>query len=184
MGRREQVVAAALEVLVVRGGRGLSHRTVDAAAGVPSGTTSNYLRTRRDLLVGACEGLAVRNAARERFVVPAPANEAEFVDAVGAMLRRALGPRRTETIGHSILVFEAVSDPALLDYLLPEVEQWRSVFSGWLETLGASDPELGARLILSYLRALLLAEHAAPEPDFDPEDAVRPLVAGLLHGTS
>lgn len=184
MGRREQVVAAALEVLVDRGGRRLSHRVVDDAAGVPVGTTSNFLRTRHDLLLGASEELVARNAGTERFVMPTPANEAELVDVVGALLRRALGPRRTETIGHSILIFEAVSDPALLDRLLPEVEQWRSVFTGWLKALGASDPEVGARLILAYIRALLLAQHAAPEPGFDPEAAVRPLVLGLLRTTS
>lgn len=44
---------AALLVLGESGSRGLTHRAVDAAAGVPIGTTSNYFNTRLALLEAA-----------------------------------------------------------------------------------------------------------------------------------
>jgi Tetracyclin repressor-like, C-terminal domain len=44
------VADAAIAVLADHGGRGLTHRAVDQAAGLPSGTTSNYARTREALL--------------------------------------------------------------------------------------------------------------------------------------
>jgi DNA-binding transcriptional regulator YbjK len=44
------VADAAIGVLADHGARGLTHRAVDQAAGLPLGTTSNYARTREALL--------------------------------------------------------------------------------------------------------------------------------------
>ena len=48
--RRTALADAGLAVLARDGARGLTHRAVDAEAGVPTGTTSNYFRSRDDLL--------------------------------------------------------------------------------------------------------------------------------------
>lgn len=48
--RVELLTDAAIGLIAERGMRGLTHRAVDARAGVPTGTTSAYLRTRRALV--------------------------------------------------------------------------------------------------------------------------------------
>ncbi len=48
--RRNQILDAAIDILCDDGVGGLTHRQVDSRAGVPSGTTSNYFRTRQALL--------------------------------------------------------------------------------------------------------------------------------------
>jgi DNA-binding transcriptional regulator YbjK len=48
--RRNQILDAAIDILCDDGVGGLTHRQVDARAGVPAGTTSNYFRTRQRLL--------------------------------------------------------------------------------------------------------------------------------------
>ncbi|MFJ6724731.1 TetR/AcrR family transcriptional regulator [Streptomyces sp. NPDC091281] len=48
--RRASLVDAGVEVLAREGARGLTFRAVDAAAGVPVGTASNYFTGRDDLL--------------------------------------------------------------------------------------------------------------------------------------
>ena len=48
--RSRQIGDAAIAVLAEHGARGLTHRAVDQAAGLPPGTTSNYARTRAALL--------------------------------------------------------------------------------------------------------------------------------------
>ncbi len=48
--RTRQIGDAAIAVLADQGARGLTHRAVDQAAGLPPGTTSNYARTRAALL--------------------------------------------------------------------------------------------------------------------------------------
>ncbi|GHH75474.1 TetR family transcriptional regulator [Kitasatospora indigofera] len=51
--RRAALVDAAIEVLAEEGARGLTFRAVDAEAGVPAGTASNYFANRDDLLTQA-----------------------------------------------------------------------------------------------------------------------------------
>ncbi|MGW7582378.1 TetR/AcrR family transcriptional regulator [Kitasatospora sp. NPDC054768] len=53
--RRGLLRNAAVEVLADAGGRGLTHRAVDAASGVPLGTTKNYFPTRDALLRAVAE---------------------------------------------------------------------------------------------------------------------------------
>ena len=53
---------AAIAVLADHGGRGLTHRAVDQAAGLPPGTTSNYARTREALLTLALTRIAELDA--------------------------------------------------------------------------------------------------------------------------
>ncbi|MEV3855138.1 TetR family transcriptional regulator [Streptomyces sp. NPDC050095] len=48
--RRAALVDAAVDVLAAEGARGLTFRAVDTAAGVPTGTSSNYFANRDDLL--------------------------------------------------------------------------------------------------------------------------------------
>lgn len=49
--RRAALLDAAIEVLAREGARGLTFRSVDAEAGVPGGTASNYFSSRDDLLI-------------------------------------------------------------------------------------------------------------------------------------
>ncbi|MFG2229558.1 TetR/AcrR family transcriptional regulator [Streptomyces sp. NPDC048723] len=56
--RRDRLRDAAIAVLAQEGGRGLTHRAVDAAAAVPTGTAKNYFPTRDALLRGAAERCA------------------------------------------------------------------------------------------------------------------------------
>ncbi|MER7207942.1 TetR family transcriptional regulator [Streptosporangium sp. NPDC000239] len=51
--RRAALLDAAIDVLAREGARGLTFRAVDAQAGVPGGTASNYFANRDDLLTQA-----------------------------------------------------------------------------------------------------------------------------------
>lgn len=48
--RRSQLADAGIRILAREGARGLTHRAVDAEAGVPTGTASNYFRTREAIM--------------------------------------------------------------------------------------------------------------------------------------
>ncbi|MGW7438647.1 TetR/AcrR family transcriptional regulator [Streptomyces sp. NPDC054849] len=65
--RRAALLDAAIEVLAREGSRGLTLRAVDAEAGVPTGTASNYFANRSQLLV------QILHRTRERLV-PDPAD--------------------------------------------------------------------------------------------------------------
>lgn len=48
--RRQELLDAALETLGGEGGRALTHRAVDARAGLPTGTCANYFPSRSELM--------------------------------------------------------------------------------------------------------------------------------------
>ncbi|MER6051957.1 TetR family transcriptional regulator, partial [Streptomyces sp. NPDC001793] len=82
--RREQVLDAAVEVLGAEGARRLTYQAVDRAAGVPTGTTSNYFRNRAALVGGIVEHLtALERREWEALAArPAPAGSAELAAAM------------------------------------------------------------------------------------------------------
>jgi DNA-binding transcriptional regulator YbjK len=58
MSRRALIADAAISTLARDGMRGLTHRAVDRAAGLPEGSASYYFRTRQALLQATVERLA------------------------------------------------------------------------------------------------------------------------------
>lgn len=53
--RRNELADTAIDIVARRGLHGLSHRAVDEQAAVPRGTTSNYFRSREDLVVATIQ---------------------------------------------------------------------------------------------------------------------------------
>jgi DNA-binding transcriptional regulator YbjK len=66
--RRALLADAGLRVLAGSGARGLTHRAVDVEAGVPTGTASNYFRS-RDALLGALGERIIERFAPDEAVV-------------------------------------------------------------------------------------------------------------------
>lgn len=58
--RRSALADAGIRVLAREGARGLTHRAVDAAAGTPRGTSSNYFSTRDDLISALVDRIGER----------------------------------------------------------------------------------------------------------------------------
>lgn len=58
--RRVQLLDAAIELLAREGARGLSYRAVEAEAGLPTGTASNYFRNRTEMLLQVGERVHAR----------------------------------------------------------------------------------------------------------------------------
>lgn len=56
--RREQLLQAAIRVINDQGMRGLTHRAVEAEAGVPHGSTTYYFGTRHDLTTALTQYIA------------------------------------------------------------------------------------------------------------------------------
>ncbi|MEU7998310.1 TetR family transcriptional regulator [Micromonospora sp. NPDC049060] len=73
--RRAALADAGLRVLAATGARGLTHRAVDAEAGVPTGTASNYFRSRDALLGALGERIMERFAPDERVLAELGARE-------------------------------------------------------------------------------------------------------------
>ncbi|GAA2476276.1 TetR/AcrR family transcriptional regulator [Streptomyces thermolineatus] len=113
--RRTALVDAAIEVLAREGARGLTFRAVDAQAGVPAGTASNYFASRDDLFTQAGSRIHVRMtpapAAVDEAMRPAPSRE--LVAELMRWLVRRMTEERTGYLALLELRLEATRRPAL-----------------------------------------------------------------------
>ncbi|MEV8228899.1 TetR/AcrR family transcriptional regulator [Streptomyces sp. NPDC079167] len=90
--RRHRLGDAAIDVLALSGCRGLTHRAVDAAAGVPLGTTKNYFPTRDALLLASTERIIELYRAIPR---PTPTDRVGLTALLRTLLEHARGPGRS-----------------------------------------------------------------------------------------
>lgn len=179
--RRDEVLDAAVRVLVEHGSRGFTHRAVDAATAVATGTTSNYFRTRKALFAGVLERITAQNAALfEQHLGDPPRNVAELVRQVGKLVRLALDPLRRNTMAITILMLEAATSAEPAPELVAAVDLWKSAFTEWCAGLGSSTPELDGNLLFTYVQGILVGEYLDPSPGFVAEEAVAPMVRGLM----
>lgn len=181
--RRRQLADAGLAVLAQEGSRGLTHRAVDAVAGLPTGTTSNYFRSRHSLIAGLVERIGERLAPtdedlrRRESEQPGPAL---FADYVRDIVRR-LTTDRDVTLALFELRLEAARRPEVAAVL----GAWqRAGFDADVAfNTGAGLPGGRREIALFHyaIDGLLLDRLTTPiDPDSSTDDAIDALVAGLL----
>ncbi|MFC9249342.1 TetR/AcrR family transcriptional regulator [Streptomyces sp. NPDC057136] len=113
--RRTALTDAAIEVLAHEGARGLTFRAVDARAGVPVGTSSNYFASRDDLFMQAGARINSRMAPDPATVeeVLRPAPSRELVTSLMQWLVQRMADDRTGYLAMLELRLEATRRPAL-----------------------------------------------------------------------
>ncbi|WP_411102675.1 TetR/AcrR family transcriptional regulator [Streptomyces sp. cmx-4-9] len=153
--RRDRLRDAAVGVLAEAGGRGLTHRAVDAAAAVPAGTAKNYFPTRDALLRAVAERcLEQYRDLAAALTGPGPADAGELAALLAAMLHDVRGPGRRRLLAYQELRTEAARQPWL---------------GALLDPIGAADFAAHAELLRSagllggpeQARTLTLALHGA-----------------------
>ncbi len=87
--RRTQLLDAAIDILADTGVGGLTHRLVDERAGLPSGTTSNYFRTRLALLEATTKHVAEQHWQRVALL-QAVVGQSVDADTVKALMARMI----------------------------------------------------------------------------------------------
>ena len=119
--RRGRLRDAAIGVLAAAGGRGLTHRAVDAAADVPHGTTKNYFPTRDALLRAVAERCLeqYRDTAAQVAAGALPTDREGLVAMFGGLLRNVAGPGRPRLLAYLELQAEAARKPWLSAVLDP-----------------------------------------------------------------
>jgi DNA-binding transcriptional regulator YbjK len=144
-------------VLASQGSRGLTHRAVDAAAGLPAGSTSNHFRTREALL----EAAARRHAELDQppagdvdVVTEAtePLSREQTVQLVMAALDQVLAPAaRPMLAARYELILEASRRPSLHEVMAGS----RAHFVGLADTLvragGCKSPEAHSAQLLAVM---------------------------------
>lgn len=89
--RRAALTDAGIRVLAEEGARGLTHRAVDAAAGVPRGTSSNYFASRDELVAALVARIEERLTPDPEQLAPLASRSPDrelFADYVREVVRR------------------------------------------------------------------------------------------------
>ncbi|TKT03249.1 TetR/AcrR family transcriptional regulator [Streptomyces lasalocidi] len=155
--RRELIADTAIDTVATAGLRGLTHRAVDAAAGLPAGSTSYYFRT-RSALIGACylrlAEVTVADVDRweARYGSPDPDGAAE---ALAALLHHWLTVDRNRQLARFELSLEAARRPELRADLHTAGLAARARAAALLEGLGAARPASAADLLVAWTDGLL-----------------------------
>ena len=151
--RARQVGDAAITVLAEHGARGLTHRAVDQAAGLPPGTTSNYARTRAALLTLTLARIAELDAADGR--------RPSWPGWAGRVSRRA-GPhaapqdhrhagRGGGVLARFELAFEATRRPELRAAYDELGRRFRAAAARLLADAGSADPDRDAWTLIAWM---------------------------------
>ncbi|KJY21853.1 MULTISPECIES: TetR/AcrR family transcriptional regulator [Streptomyces] len=195
--RRTLIADTAIGLVAAAGLRGLTHRAVDAAAGLPAGSTSYYFRT-RTALIGACyQRLAeldladVDDGSPPGAGLPALAGAAPDREAAAAalagLLYRWLTVGRERQLARFELSLEAARNPDLEADFHRAGQGARSRAAGIVAALGSQRPQETAELLVAWTEGLLYDRLAGalarsrPAPDLAELTAVaRRMLAAAL----
>jgi DNA-binding transcriptional regulator YbjK len=148
-GRTRQVGDAAIAVLAGQGARGLTHRAVDRAAGLPAGTTSNYARTREALLTLALARIAELDLAEGSAGVAGSG----LADGVARMVHRWITEpgQRQRFLARLELAFEATRRPELRAAYDEMGRAFRVQAVRLLAAAGSAHPERDAWTLIAWV---------------------------------
>jgi len=187
--RRTAILDGALEVLAEQGMRGLTHRAVDAAAGLPPGSTSYYFRSRAALVTGCVQRLVERDLTEDVATVDAavpgagpdlPAVLAGALTAVGVRMATA---ERQRTLARYELSLAAVRDAALRAELVAGGDTIRRRGTALLARAGVTEPETAAEELAALLDGLVYTALVRGPRDADALAAwLRPPLERLVRG--
>lgn len=182
MKRSETVADTAITLLAERGMRGLTHRAVDEAAGLPPGSTSNLARTRAALLELTLSRLTELEM---KALAPAyePASLADLPALMAEALRVQLDDRR-RTLARYELALEATRRPELREIYDQAGRRFREPPVAMLAALGSKDPVRHARQLMALGEGLMFdaIAGAGTTPTLDELTvAVRDLLTGMLN---
>jgi DNA-binding transcriptional regulator YbjK len=180
--RRDDLLDAAIALLGSDGVHGVTHRAVDAAAGLPAGSTSNYFRTRDALFEAVVERFAARERANfeDVAIAVAPTTPAELAKALAAAAVDSAGPNRTLTLARYAILVEAANRPALRPQLSATGARVTAWFTNWMRMVGSADPERDTRIVANFVTGAVLHQLSYPAPDFDPTEHLTHLIESLL----
>jgi DNA-binding transcriptional regulator YbjK len=185
--RADLVADTALALLAERGMRGLTHRAVDEAAGLPQGSTSNLARTRQALLELAVRRLADREArVLALHEMPDPRSGTDsLANALALATHRALTNNRALTLARYELALEATRRPELRASFDATGARFRDQLSALVTGLGSTDPARHTLSLVAWADGLMFScvagSFGSRAPSLEEVRAgLRELLAGML----
>jgi DNA-binding transcriptional regulator YbjK len=174
-----RVLEAAVELLGTEGLRALTHARVDEQAGLPKGSTSNYFRTRAQLVTGVSNWISERELTEADDMATAPHSAADLVETLAAGIDFLTGPNRSMTAARLTLFMEANHNADIR----AAVSQTRNVMEhsivAAMARLGAADPYAAGLALMACCEGIIL-HRIARHDDTDARPLLRLVVNAAL----
>ncbi|WP_084337338.1 TetR/AcrR family transcriptional regulator [Actinomadura oligospora] len=187
--RRRLIADAAIATLASAGQRGLTHRAVDQAAGLPEGSCSYYFRTRQALLQATVERLVEADTAdlvAHAEIFGDSADPAKVAEAAVEVIRYWTSVMRERTLARFELMLEAGRRPELQTVLDAARVHYRALARRTLAGIGASDPDGQVQMFVACLDGLVFRHLTGADPlTAEPAEQRRVLLDvlnGFVHG--
>ncbi|QEN16599.1 TetR/AcrR family transcriptional regulator [Mycolicibacterium sp. ELW1] len=170
--RRTAILDTAIDIIVDAGIGGLTHRQVDERAGLPSGTTSNYFRTRLALLEATAAHVVDmhwRHVEVLTSALPSPMDRAGVAALLTRMVADPDEAARRRHLARFELFIEATRRPELRPFLF-ELQHAAMKTAGLILASAAIDasPEQVDQLT-RLLNGLTFSNLTIDQPDgYDP----------------
>jgi DNA-binding transcriptional regulator YbjK len=180
--REEQLLEALLRIVAREGLAAVSHRSVAAEAGIPTGSVSYYFPKRIDLVRGAFSFLARRQLERIE-AIEVDGGTGESLEAIADFATRvALGELRADSIASAASEFELIlaigRDPDLAPEYRAFQERLVAIQERVARRVGSRHPARDGRIVQAFLRGVQI-EALASRPEDRPGPKV--LREDLLH---
>jgi DNA-binding transcriptional regulator YbjK len=193
MSRRAEIADAAISTLARDGMRGLTHRAVDRAAGLPEGSASYYFRTRQALLQATVERLAELDSTDmppgtgmpPTAGLPAPSGPDldAFAAAAARIVESWLTSGRERQLARYELALEATRRPELRQALVASGATIRAMVASQFAAAGVRQPGQRAADFVAFLDGLLFDQIAGAGAreltSADLRAAIRALLAAV-----
>jgi DNA-binding transcriptional regulator YbjK len=163
--RMELLLTAALHVVARHGLRGLTHRAVDREAGLPEGSCSAYLRTRKALILALTQYVATSLAEDvERLAADLTVCELGEDQAVEAVTSFFMGwlDQRELLLARMELSIEAARDPELAALLAAFHRRLVGLVESILSARGKDRGEAKAETLVASFDGVLLGAVSRP----------------------
>ena len=168
--RMQLILESATRVVAAGGMRGLTHRAVDAEAGLPQGSTSGYLRTRMALVTALTEFIAaglidsVEELSRQQ---QAGEDDATLIDHALDLFASWL--REPEAwMAKAELTQEASREPEIAAAMAPARDRVDGIVRQILTLAEVRDAETSAQAVIAAMEGVLTAALTRPVDEREP----------------
>jgi AcrR family transcriptional regulator len=184
--RRTLLSDAAVRVLSRQGSRGLTYRAIDAEAGVPTGTASNYFGSRDEIIAALLTRISERLQPESGGDVPLAegTEDAQGIEVFAAYLRDIVH-RLTADRDAALALFELRLDATRRPSVAEALSAWRrdglAADVDFSRTMGLPGDRSEIVLFHYALDGLLLDQLTVPiDDDADPDEAATALARRIL----
>ncbi|WP_435200155.1 TetR/AcrR family transcriptional regulator [Janibacter sp. GS2] len=182
--RMQLILESATRVVAAGGMRGLTHRAVDAEAGLPQGSTSGYLRTRLALVTALTEFIAAglidsveELAGRQRAGESDAAVVERALDLFAGWLREP-----DALLAKAELAQEATRRAEIAEAMAPARERIEAIVEQILTVAEIDDVRTSAQAIIAAMEGVLTSALSRPPAERETfvRDVGRRIIAAFI----